>query len=388
MQIGLYIHLPFCLSKCDYCDFVSYTGRESLMADYVKGLAEEYHLYRDIVSQATIGTVYLGGGTPSLLSSDLIAAVLAIPMSDLGRGQVEITMEANPGTLDEDKLAAFLAHGGTRLSLGVQSHDDAVLRELGRAHTAEEARSAAVQARKSGVSRINLDLIYGLPGQTLQGWRRTLEFALSLAPDHLSLYSLELHPGTPMAQRVSAGLLTLPDEDLGRGMMESAGEILTADGFLRYELASYARPGAECLHNLNYWRNGSYLGLGAAAHSRWHGKRWFNHADPESYLAAVHQGVRPVHGTETLGAREDLLETVMLGIRLREGLDLEVFPRRFGQTASELFLGGLEALSADGLLETAGTRLRLTEEGVYLADYTLRKLVRGILERVPDRQAT
>ncbi|MGE5527897.1 MAG: radical SAM family heme chaperone HemW [Patescibacteria group bacterium] len=376
MALGLYIHIPFCLSKCAYCDFVSYPDLLALLPAYVGALRAEYEMYGDLLAGACADTVYLGGGTPSLLPADLLADVLDLCRSASGAAAFEITMEANPGTMDPAKLEAFVRGGGTRLSLGLQTHDACLLRLLGRRHTAAEAAGAVADARRAGVTRINLDLIYGLPGQTAASWRATLDFALSLGPDHLSLYDLELHPGTPLARRIAIGDLARPAEDDTAAMLREAMRILPAAGFLQYEVASFARPGAECRHNLNYWRNGGYLGLGAAAHSHLWGRRWANLADPRAYLAAVAAGNPPVAAAEELGPDADLLETVMLGLRLREGLDLAVLSGKAGLLGGALFGQALPRLASAGLIELTarGERLRLTERGVLLADYVLRSL--------------
>ena len=288
---------------------------------------------------------------------------------------VEVTMEANPGTLDRAKIETFLAAGGNRLSLGLQTHDPRLLELLGRRHTAAEATAAVRMARALGVNQISLDLIYGLPGQTVAGWEETLSYALSLAPDHLSVYSLELHPDTPLATRVAAGQAALPGEEDVAVMLERAMTVLPAAGLRQYEIANFARPGAECRHNLNYWRNGRYLGLGVAAHSYLAGNRRANLTDPDRYLTAVHAGQAPVAFTEEIGPAEDLVETLLLGLRLREGIPLDLFPRRFGRTVEALFGAALIGFVGKHLVALDGERLRLTDSGVVLADYVLRTLV-------------
>ncbi len=283
-------------------------------------------------------------------------------------------MEANPGTVDAAKLAAFVGGGGNRLSLGVQTHDDKLLALLGRRHSFADADQSVRLARAAGVTRVSLDLIYGLPRQTVDGWSETLHHAISLGPDHISAYCLELHPDTPLARRVASGELSLPGEEEVVAMLAQTMSILPRAGLKHYEIANFSLTGAECVHNVNYWRNGIYLGLGAAAHSHLHGRRWANLARIEDYLAALAAGDPPAASTEVLTEREELLETVMLGIRLREGLATALFPLRYGRSAEELFGGALTDLIARNLLAAEGGRLRLTDSGVFLADYVLRTL--------------
>lgn len=376
MAAGLYVHLPFCRSKCAYCDFVSRPGLEHLMPAYVAALGTECALYEDSPDLRVIGSVYLGGGTPSLLPPELLRQVLQLRERFPADGPLEVTMEANPGTLDRARLEVFAAGGGTRLSLGLQSHDAALLRLLGRIHTAADVTAQVGAARAAGIARINLDLIYGLPGQTVESWRQTLSFALSLAPDHLSLYDLELHENTPLAGEVAAGRLTLPSEEETAAMLSLAMDKLPAAGLYQYEVASFAVPGAESRHNLNYWRLGKYLGLGAAAHSHLGRKRRANLADPAEYVAALARGAAPVAWEEELTDGDELLEAVMLGLRLREGIDLNLLARRFGR-AAEILGPALPGLCRAGLLTADGGRLRLTEAGIPLADHVLRTLVTG-----------
>jgi len=375
MSIGLYIHIPFCLSKCAYCDFTSYPGRVDLIPAYVEAVLAEARLYRNLLAREEVASLYLGGGTPSLLPPEELTKILGLLSSCRLAEPVEVTMEANPGTIDQAKIEAFLAAGGNRLSLGLQTHDPMLLELLGRRHTTAEAADAARLARALGVNQISLDLIYGLPGQTVACWEETLSYALSLAPDHLSVYSLELHPGTPLAARVTAEQAVLPDEEEAAAMLEQAMTVLPEAGLRQYEIANFARPGAECRHNLNYWRNGSYLGLGAAAHSHLTGKRRANLADLDRYLTAVDARQVPVAFTEEISPSEDLVETLLLGLRLREGIALDLFPRRFGHTVETLFGAALTGLVGEHLVALDGERLRLTDSGVVLADYVLRTLV-------------
>ncbi|MGQ9779314.1 MAG: radical SAM family heme chaperone HemW [Bacillota bacterium] len=381
MEIGLYLHFPFCRRKCAYCDFASRPGREEFLP-YLRGVLAEYRRYKDLLDGVEIATVYLGGGTPSLLSPELLSLLLAEVVPARKKGEIEVTMEANPESIDRPKLEAFVAGGGNRLSLGLQTHDDRLLARLGRLHTAARTAEVVRLARSAGVARINLDLIYGLPDQSPAHWEETLAFALSLSPDHLSLYALELHPGTLLAAAVEEGRLVLPPEEEVAAMLATAMEVLPRAGLRQYEVASFARPGAECRHNLNYWRRGPYLGLGAAAHSFFGGERWANCRDPDSYLAALARGDSPVAFREKIGPLAELIETVMLGLRLTEGISSSLLFSLTGRAVEELFGEALASLRAEGLVILEGGYLRLTSRGVLFADYVVRRLVGGLPEGV------
>ncbi len=351
------------------------------MEDYIQALLSEFRLYRPMLADAAIDTIYLGGGTPSLLGPASLASLLRSLSAGRETGGMEVTMEANPGTLDQAKLDAFVGAGGNRLSLGAQTHDRNLLRLLGRIHTADDTAAAVAMTRAAGIRRISLDLIYGLPGQSPAGWEETIRFALSLDPEHISLYCLEVHAGTPLAARLAAGELDLPGEDDTAGMLAAAMRTLEAAGFRWYEIANFARPGAECRHNLNYWRRGFYLGLGVAAHSFLGGRRWGNLRDLPMYHSALAQGEAPVEFVDEIGPAEEVLEELMLGLRLREGIDRTWFKNRIDQKAAALFDQAREALLAEGLLAAEGARLRLTERGVIMADYVVRSLVAVLPER-------
>lgn len=275
--LAIYIHIPFCRRRCAYCDFASTAGLEALIPAYVDALA------REIAAQdrATVPTIYLGGGTPSLLTPAQVQAILDACRAAFDVDPAaEITMEANPGTVDAAYLPALRAAGVNRLSLGVQSFADGELALLGRIHTAAQAVAAYDNARAAGFANVSLDLVYGLPGQTLADWSRSLDRAVALCPDHLSLYALEVHGDTPLGRRIAAGDLPAPDDDLAADMYELAEDRLAVAGFMHYELSNWATGNdAACRHNLTYWRNEPYRGLGAAAHSWIDGERRWNVVD-------------------------------------------------------------------------------------------------------------
>ncbi len=382
--LALYVHIPFCQAKCRYCDFNSYAGLESLMVPYVDALIAEMAFWRETTRDTSLTTVFFGGGTPSFLPLAQTKRILtAIRGSFHLAPAVEITIEANPGSADSARLAGLRHLGFNRLSLGVQSFQDDELRLLGRIHSAPGARDAYQAARQAGFRNVNLDLIYGLPGQPLVAWRRTLTEAIALRPEHLSLYALTLEDGTPLAADVARGHLPAPDPDLAADMYLWAGEALAAAGYRQYEISNWALPGRRCRHNLVYWRNEPYLGLGAGAHSCLGGFRFSSVRDPRDYIrrvAAAGDGP-PAGGVGSLLARlghleaavdvtpaRAMAESAILGLRLTEGVSLAAFRRRFGVELLSLYGPAVADLSALGLLERANGRLRLTARGRLLGN--------------------
>ncbi len=377
---GLYVHIPFCRSKCRYCDFCSYPGLDALWRDYLAAVALEAAQAGHTLpwERMTFDTVFIGGGTPTLLPAEGLAALLA----NLRRAlpilpAAEISIEANPGTVERAGLAVLRAVGYNRLSLGVQSLDDGELALLGRTHTAGEARAALAAAREAGFDNVNLDLIFGLPGQTLASWRATLAGALALAPEHLSLYALTVEEGTPLAADIAAGRLPTPDDDLAADMYEHAEAALAAN-YAHYEISNWARrtpgdpefgpPRLACRHNLVYWHNERYLGLGAAAHGYDGRHRMANTADVAEYVA--HMGARQsaLAESEATDRAREMGETMMLTLRLAEGMAWAEFAGRFGVELRAVYGQTIDELAEDGLLQADERGIRLTPRGRLLGN--------------------
>ena len=370
---GLYIHIPFCKSKCPYCDFYSVTD-ENLISAYLTALDAEARLYRGRFPG--FDSLFLGGGTPSWLGEAQIAEL----MKNLRRHFVfapdtEITIEANPDDITAGKLAIWRELGINRLSLGVQSFDEAELRFLGRRHTARQTAAAIELIRAAGFTNLGLDLMYGLPGQNLDTWLNTLETALSFAPEHLSCYQLTITAGetpargTPMARRVARGEISLPDEETQRQFFLFTANFLTTHGYLHYEVANFARQGPQvknlcscCRHNLKYWTRTPYLGLGPGAHSFLAGRRWWNFSSVEKYGAALNAGEAPVAEAETLTPEQIRLETLALGFRTREGVSLATLREQPGADAM------VAALTRAGLVRVDRGRVIATTQGLVVAD--------------------
>jgi len=365
--IALYIHVPFCRRKCPYCSFVSYDYREADITLYLSALKNE--LIRRAGGEC-IRSIYFGGGTPSLLSvkyiGDLISAISSLSTVEEA---AEITIEANPGTINRVYLTAIRELGVNRLSLGVQSMNNKELTLLGRIHTGEDAKEAVRFARGSGFDNLSLDLIYGLPGQTLSDWRHSLDEAIAMEPEHLSLYALTLEADTPMWRAIKEGSLPDIDPDLSAEMYELAEDLLAAHNYGHYEISNWARQGQECRHNLTYWRNLPYLGVGVAAHSCLDGHRLANTKSLDKYMDGFFGKVSPVlELDEEINPELELAETVILGLRLCAGIDIDDIRGRFGIDILLHYHQQVEELAGYGLLEHADGYLKLTRRGRLLSN--------------------
>lgn len=369
---GLYLHIPFCLSKCRYCSFNSHPspGREGLER-YTAALAAEIDRLADRMIPL-IDTVYFGGGTPAILETKDFAALFSSLRSRLDiDGHAEITVEANPGSLDRSRAEDLLSQGVNRISLGVQSFSDSLLRRLGRGHTAAAAGEAFHLLRETGFCNIGLDLIYGLPGQDLAEWEASLNRALALRPEHLSLYGLSVEEGTPFAEEEKKGSLGLPTEEEVIKMYRLAGRQAGEAGYEHYEISNWALPGFQSRHNTNCWTMVEYYGTGAGAHSFLRSPvatRHHNVADHNLYGSAIERGESPVAGREDLPSSTVAGEALMLGLRLLEGVDREHFRREWGGAPVELFPEAVTFGLSRGWVEETGRRLRLTAEGLLFAD--------------------
>ncbi|MCL2678048.1 MAG: radical SAM family heme chaperone HemW, partial [Clostridiales bacterium] len=365
---ALYVHIPFCVRRCNYCDFVSYplTEKRDLAEDYGALLLQELDFWRGRLELSALSTVYVGGGTPTLWPG--LPDFLHELRERLGlEGCDEITVEANPGTVDAALLACLRRAGVNRLSLGAQSFCDENLARMGRTHRSWESARAVALAREAGFDNINIDLIYGLPGQSAAQWRDDLERALSLQTEHISLYGLSIHEETPWGREPVRRSLVLPPDDLCADMQLLGMEMLPAAGFSHYEIANFARPGHQCRHNLAYWQRLDYLGLGVSAASFINEKRFVNH-EAGAYERAMRRGEAPVAQEEAPGGLQILAEAVFLGLRLRRGINLAEFAARFGRDLREAFTPEIKSLREFGLLELEGGFLRLTDKGLLLAN--------------------
>lgn len=369
---GIYAHIPYCVKKCAYCDFISAAvgTNEAEMEDYAAALRAEI-LREAPPLRARFGdaaTIYIGGGTPTVLPAKLLAGIIETIREAAGT-PAECTVEANPGTVDEDDLTQLRAAGADRLSLGVQSFDDRLLRVIGRIHTAAEARAAFHVARAAGFRNISIDLMYGLPTQTLADLKHSVAAALALAPEHISVYGLIVEEGTPFAAAEAAGRLALPTEDAAEEMYDWLMRELPAQGFVRYEISNFARAGFESRHNLGYWRNVPYLGVGAGAHGYADGVRWANESDTHAYISGIRadMSVRTPEDAERTRANA-MEEYAFLALRTAEGIDEEDFRRTFGAAMDEVYADVIAKYTAQGLLRRSENHVALTEAGMKLGN--------------------
>ncbi len=366
---GLYVHVPFCRGKCLYCDFASGTDL-ALVPEWLAALKRELEMYRDFAPR--FDTLYLGGGTPSLLR----AAELAVLLKGLREkfhfaADTEITLEANPDDITPPLFKSYRELGINRLSIGVQSFDDRELEFLGRRHNAAQAAQVLIWAREAGFANLGVDLMYGLPGQTLEQWQKNLEVAVSFKPSHLSCYQLTLEAGTPLGRRQAQGQFPTLPEALEREFFLFTSTFLEDRGYVHYEISNFAR-GEEhrSRHNCKYWNHSPYLGLGPAAHSYREGRRWWNHRPLTDYCAALHAGEAPVAGEEALTPEQRRLEALYLGMRTREGVALELVQAGPPQAAV------LSEIVGAGLAEVRENRLVPTRQGLVVAD----RLALGFME--------
>ncbi len=394
-SLGIYVHIPFCVKKCDYCDFLSQTGSKNMQERYVRRLLSEIRCHAPLLGQYEPDSIFIGGGTPSILEPAWIAHILdalclacGIKIKDTREGYIdvrekfrsadspiEITIECNPGTLDLEKLYVYKKAGINRISLGLQSANDAELKLLGRIHTWEQFVQSA-NAVKEVFANWNVDLMSALPGQSTESYRQSLEKVLALEPPHLSAYSLIVEEGTPFYERYGADMqardrgerpAVLPSEEEERRMYEMTKELLSRHGFSRYEISNYARSGYECRHNLRYWRRGDYIGFGLGAASCMDNVRWHNTENMEEYLTQPHKRQDVQHLTEN----EQMEECMFLGLRCMKGVDTEQFCRQFGRTVEMVFGEVLADLEKKELLKQTGKYIQLTQFGIDVSNYVL-----------------
>jgi len=376
---GLYLHIPFCLRKCLYCTFFSVPGKTAWYARYCQAAVHQMELF-DLLgwtTECTISTIFFGGGTPSVFPPSLLSKLLQESQQrlNLQQGDIEISLEVNPATVGRGELSALIRAGFNRLSIGIQSFADNELQALGRPHTGADAREAFISARLAGFSNISVDLMYGLPGQDLSSWRQTLNQAFTLDPDHLSIYELNVEEGSVFAGLLQQGKLDLPDEEVLLDMMELAIEETARKGFGRYEISNYARQGKECRHNINYWQNGSYLGIGAGAVSCLAGRRFSTVADIEDFCRRIESADPAIGEIEELDIEARFRETVVMGLRMTAGVSVPVLEERFGLNPFAYYGALLEQLQHEGLLEISEDHIKLTRQGLMLANRVMAELV-------------
>jgi oxygen-independent coproporphyrinogen-3 oxidase len=368
-DIGLYVHIPFCKYRCSYCDFATFAGQDDQIAVYVDALLTELRLRADRQRVRSAPTLFFGGGTPSHIAAAYLEQIIeGLAASYIFAPAIEITLESNPGTLSREHLLLLRRMGINRLSIGVQSLNDQILRALDRIHTAGEALQAIRLAKEAGFRSVNADLIFGLPGQSQDDWRRTLQGVVAEGPDHISAYGLIVEPGTLLKRQVAQRRVTLPSDDEAATMYEYLQEYLGSTGYVQYEISNWALPGHACAHNLIYWRHQPYLGLGLSAHSYLDGQRFANVRGLQGYIQRLHRGRLPTASAETIDADRARADATMVGLRLTQGIQIETFNRRFGGDFLADHVAAIVRLGELGLLEQVEGWVRLTRAGMLVAN--------------------
>lgn len=374
-MIGLYIHIPFCLQKCNYCDFLSFASTELEQENYIDALVKEIEIYGRS-GNYRLASVYFGGGTPTLLKDVHFRRLfIALHRYFTFADNAEITVEANPGTIDLAQAETLHTLGVNRISLGVQSLQDDELQKMGRIHTSGDVGHAVNSIVKAGITNYSFDLMGGLPGQTQDKLLDTVRRTIELEPKHISLYGLKLEDKTPWFQLYQKGKLSLPDEDQSADMMLAAQDLLQSNGYLRYEISNYAQKGYESIHNLTYWLNDQYLGIGLGAASFFGKERFTNERNYQKYICKLKDGESCVAEKEKITGEIEQSETIFLGLRLTIGVDLRLFRIRFGKELTEVFEEPIKKHVALGLLEITSSHLRLTPRGFQLANEVMQDFI-------------
>lgn len=373
-ELSIYIHIPFCVRKCLYCDFLSFSASEEEIKNYVNHLLVEIEQNAERYENYQVVSLFLGGGTPSILTGAQIRTILACVEKHFHLlPEAEITMEMNPGTVTEEKMAAYLEAGINRISIGLQSTRDEELRRIGRIHTYEQFLQTYRMARKKGCHNINIDLMAALPGQNMESYRRSVERVVALKPEHISAYSLILEEGTPLYEQQENYIFPTEDED--RDMYFYTGQYLRDHGYYRYEISNYAKEGYECRHNKVYWQRGDYAGFGLGASSMVGNIRWSNMRDLAGYYRGLEgnalENQRIRQNIQQLSVQEQMEEFMFLGLRLTEGISTTIFTRLFGMPIEEVYGKVITRFEQEGLLQRKGTQIFLTGKGMDVSNYVM-----------------
>ena len=365
--VSLYIHIPFCATKCYYCAFNTYSFHKEQAKAYLDALSIEMKIYSPQTSP--LQTIFIGGGTPSILSANSLDRLFTDIYSKFHLcSDVEITVECNPGTVDAEKLRVMKDRGVNRLSFGLQAMQDEILRQLGRIHTVEEFHQSYHLAREFGFDNINIDLIFALPDQTMEIWKHTLTESISLQPEHISAYNLVMEESTPFYDQWKTGQLNLPSDDTEADMFQYTIDTLTTHGYTHYEICNFAKPNREVKHNLVYWNNQEYIGLGVGACGYVDGIRYTNIKGIPPYIETLHELKKPIADTDVLTEKAEKAETLMLSLRKREGICIKDYMVRFGESIDVEFRDIIQKWKNLGLLDQTETHLHLTDRGLFLAN--------------------
>ena len=375
-ELSLYIHIPFCESKCYYCDFCSFGNRFDLVDKYISYLKKEIDIYRDIYADYIIKTIFIGGGTPSIIEEEYIFDITNHLHKRFSmKGLEEFTIESNPNSLNDNKLKVYKESGINRISLGLQSMDNNILKDIGRLHTKEDFIKIYKKIRNHQFNNVNIDLMFNLPNQSVNDLLNTLKEVNTLSPEHISFYSLKVEEGTPFHDRKLKGKLDLPSEDNERKMYHKGIEFLLNKGYNHYEISNFSKRGYESKHNLAYWQVKPYIGLGLAAHSNINNKRYGNFSDFQSYFSSIDNKKLPIDETEYIDENMEMSEYAILGLRLTDGINKDVFYKRFNINFDEIFGENIKKLISRGLLIEKDSNISLTPLGLDLSNIVFMELL-------------
>lgn len=375
-RLNLYVHIPFCKSKCKYCDFFSLPKKERLMKAYFNALVKELKLYRAKLSDYIISTIYVGGGTPSLADPLLIEDLLQYINKNFRIvNSPEITIEANPDTLNFDKLLSYKKAGVNRISIGLQASQLKLLKYLGRTYAYNQFKSTIKSARKAGFRNINVDLIFGIPGQSIRDWEITLQKVINLNIQHISCYSLSLDNNSYLGRLKKLSKSGKFENKNDRKMYHMAVKMLRSNGFFQYEISNFSRKGFECRHNLNFWNFNEYIGIGAGAHSFFQNYRYCNILNLDKYINLINTGKSGYIKRTRLSKKDKIFEYIILKLRLNSGLDIEEFNKIFKKSFTKFYSKEIRYLTGKNLLHKTGNRLKLTKKGLYFENYIISKFI-------------
>lgn len=368
-ELGIYIHIPFCSSKCYYCDFVSFSGLDKRVDEYIYYLLLEMDIYKELLKEYTVKTIFIGGGTPSYINESYIERILKHIYENFNvEGVQEITIEANPGTLNREKLILYKEMGINRISMGVQTLNEKLLKDIGRRHTVLDFYKNYEMMRKIGFENINVDLMFGLPNQTLDDCMETINKVIDLDVEHISYYSLIIEEKTLMNKWFKEGKILLPEEEEEREMYHMGKQLLESKGYKHYEISNFAKLGFECKHNLIYWQIKPYIGFGIASHSNIKNTRFWNYDNFKDYINALKVGKAPISGNEYIDRRMEIAEYLIMGLRLIDGVNKDDFRNRFNQDVEEIYSDVLSKYVKENLLVVDSDNIRFTERGLDLSN--------------------
>lgn len=368
-SFSLYVHIPFCEKKCYYCDFISFSKEEKNIRTYIENMMKEISFYKEKLSKYYLNTIFIGGGTPSCIDAKYIKLLLEHIYNTFNSDSItEISIEANPGTLDIEKAKTYKSIGINRVSLGVQSLNDNILKSIGRIHSSKDVIESIDLLRKVGIENINVDLMFGLPHQTMDDLEDTINSVLELDIEHISLYGLIIEEGTLINKWYKKGLLKLPSEDAERYMYHKSIELLENNGILQYEISNFSKPYKQCKHNLIYWKVKPYLGVGLSSHSNLFGKRFWNYSNLTAYNDKLNNNILPIEGEESIEKDMEIAEYCILGLRLNEGIDKEGFRNRFEIEIDEKYKDIIIKHQKNGLIHNSKNNIKLTSKGLDLSN--------------------